>query len=259
MIDTHCHPQMAQYDGDRDEVIRRALDSGVQMICIGVDLESSRRAISLAEQYEGLWASVGLHPNDNLEEVYDQSVYAELAKHPKVVAIGEVGLDYYRTKELVQQKFQKERFAQQISLAQEIDKPLIIHCRDSLGQKGGGESAHRDMVGMLPRYKGVIHSFTGTKEQALKYVDLGYHIGVNGIITFTHQYDEAIAAVPLERILLETDSPYLAPVPYRGKRNEPSYLIEVAKRVAQIKGIAVEEAMHKTMDNAYKFINLYTP
>jgi TatD DNase family protein len=246
IIDTHCHQQFSQYDSDRDEMIRRALDAGVNMICVGVDLETSRQAIALAEQYEGIWASVGLHPNDNLDEKYDQASYEELVTHPKVVAIGEVGLDYYRTTDVDKRIFQKERFTQQLELARAVDKPLIIHCRD----------AHEDMLEMFDSGRGVIHSFTGTLEQALLYIERGYYIGLNGIITFTHQYDDVARSIPLEKMLLETDAPYLTPVPYRGKRNEPVYIRETAKIIADIRGISVDEFIVATTNNAKELFSI---
>ncbi len=275
IIDTHCHPQMSQYDSDRDEIIRRALDSGIGMICVGVDLATSRQAVDLAERYEGLYASVGLHPNDNLNEAYDQDAYLEIARHPKVVAIGEIGLDYYRTTEPGKREFQKSRFAQQLNLARLVSKPVIIHCRD----------AHNDMLSMLPttggltskdsaqpekhpgitrsadeltfknsekasRYHGVIHSFTGTPEQARAYIEKGYYIGLNGIVTFSKEYEEMVRSIPLDRMLLETDSPYLAPAPYRGKRNQPLYVDIIGNHIAAIIGEDPSRVFSATTRNA---------
>lgn len=245
IIDTHCHPQFPQYDSDRDEIVARALGAGIGMIAVGTDLESSIAAVALAGRHEQVFASVGLHPNDNLHEPYKQDAYRALTENPKVVAIGEVGLDYYRTTDESLKEFQRKRFVQQIALAKEVSKPLIIHCRD----------AHEDMRRMLSHY-GVVHSFTGTREDALAYVDLGYSIGVNGIITFTDQYNEAVGATPIESLLLETDAPYLSPVPYRGKRNEPSYIIETAKKLALIKGISVERIYEVTKNNAKKLFSI---
>lgn len=263
IIDTHAHPQMSQYDVDRDEVVRRALDAGVALICVGVDLESSQAAIDLAEQYDTVWASVGLHPNDNLTEAYYQRAYAELAEHEKVVAIGEVGLDYYRTTEDVSKQTQRNRFEQQLDLAIELEKPLIIHCRDPLRRVEGEASAHQDMIAMLTaRHRelppGVIHSFTGTLEDAEKYLELGLCLGFNGIITFARQYDEVVQNVPLNRILLETDAPYLTPQPYRGKRNEPSYVLEVAKQIGILKNVPDENVMTITTENAHEVFQLTT-
>lgn len=243
IIDTHCHPQFPQYDADRDGVIRRALDAGVRMVCVGTDLDSSRRAISLAEQYEGIWASVGLHPND----IGDVAIEFEtLIQHEKVVAVGEVGLDYYRTTDPKLQKEQRERLSGFIELAQRHSKPLIIHCRN----------AHDDMLQILPTGKGVIHSFTGSLDQALLYREKGYHIGLNGIVTFSKEYEAMVRGLPLNRILLETDAPYLAPAPYRGTRNEPVYILETARMVAAIRGIPVDELISATTTNAYECLSI---
>ena len=241
-IDTHCHPQMRQYDADREDVIRRALDAGVGMVCVGVDLPTSRQAVELAHRYEGLYASVGLHPNDNLDEEYEQTEYVTLAGDQKVVAIGEIGLDYYRTTEPEKKAFQKKRFEQQLELVRTTGKPVIIHCRD----------AHADMQNLLRTHdvrKGVIHSFTSTLADALLYIEQGFHVGFNGIITFARQYDEAVRGIPADRILLETDSPYLTPQPYRGRRNEPVYILETARAIAELRGISQEELLRQTTEN----------
>ncbi|MEK7194680.1 MAG: TatD family hydrolase [Patescibacteria group bacterium] len=245
IIDTHSHPQFPQYDPDRDLMLARARKEEIGIICVGTDWEMSKAAIELAEQNENMWASVGLHPNDNLAEEYDQEMYREMAAHPKVVAIGEVGLDYYRTTEEHHKKKQRERFEKQIELAVETGKPLIIHCRD----------AHDDMTEILKnnllRLKsgGVIHSFTGKLSDAKKYIDLGFYIGLNGIITFTRQYDETVMNVPLEKILLETDAPYLTPEPHRGKRNESSFVVFVAEQIARLRGLAPEKVISQTTQN----------
>ncbi|MEX1063931.1 MAG: TatD family hydrolase [Candidatus Paceibacterota bacterium] len=249
LIDSHTHPQFPQYDKDRGEMIRRTLDGGVKMICVGTDLKMSQKAVELAEKYDGIWASVGVHPNDNIEETFDPEVYKKLAGHTKVVALGEVGLDYYRTPEPDRQDKQKERLRKQILLAKELDKPLIIHCRD----------AHEDMMAILKDNKGlggVIHSFTGTWEQAQRYLDLGFHLGLNGIITFADQYDETVINAPLDKILVETDAPYLTPAPYRGKRNESLYIFEVVKKIAELKKKSIEEVAQATTDNATRLFNL---
>src|SRR3989338_10769426 len=143
IFDSHCHPQLAQYDKDREEVINRALDKGVSMICVGMDLETSGQAIELARKTEGMWASVGLHPNDNLNEKFEPEKYKELLQQEKVVAFGEIGLDYYRTEKSEDQKFQKERFIQQLELSKEMKMPLILHCRDS--KAGSSVRAYPDI------------------------------------------------------------------------------------------------------------------
>ncbi|MBX4211745.1 MAG: TatD family hydrolase [Candidatus Yanofskybacteria bacterium] len=248
-VDTHCHPQFPQFDRDREEMLKRAFNSNIGIICVGTDKKMSEAAIKLSEQHQIVWASVGLHPNDNLDERYDQKIYRKLAQHSKVVAIGEVGLDYFRTTEPEKKKFQRERFEQQIDLAVELDKPLIIHCRD----------AHADMLSILENRKnarGVIHSFTGTYEDAKRYVALGWHIGLNGITTFTDTLNEVIQHVPVDNILLETDAPYLTPVPFRGQRNEPSYVLEVAKRIADIRSMVLDQLLLKTTQNSLNLFGL---
>jgi TatD DNase family protein len=258
IFDSHCHPQMAQYDKDREEVIKRALEEGISMICVGTDLETSRQAIELAQKYEGMWATVGLHPNDNLNEKFESEKYKELLQQEKVVAFGEIGLDYYRTEKPEDQKFQKERFIQQLELAKELKKTLILHCRD--GKSGSTGPAYKDMIEILSQgyaaNGGVMHSFTGTIKEVRQFLDLGLHIGLNGIITFARQYDEIVKEVSLERILLETDSPYLTPEPYRGKRNESAYVIEVAKKLAELKNEPYEKVIEQTTKNCRKLFNL---
>jgi TatD DNase family protein len=249
LIDTHCHIQDKQYDGDREEILSHARDNNVSMICVGTDLEMSQSAIALAQQSKDIWASVGLHPNDNLNEKYDNEIYAQLATDSKVVAIGEIGLDYYRTTDEDLKKFQRDRFLQQLDLAEQTQKPVIIHCRD----------AHMDMIPILQKrmnLRGVIHSFTGTLEEALVYVQLEFMIGLNGIVTFARQYDPTIQGIPLQNILLETDAPYLSPVPNRGQRNEPAYLVHVAQKIADIRSTSLEEVISVTTENAQNLFKL---
>src|SRR3989344_489504 len=239
-IDSHCHPQFPQYDNDREEVIKRTLDAGVQMICVGTDLEMSKKAIELTQKNEGIWASVGLHPNDVTKQFIVDS-FRSLLKEPKVVAVGEVGLDYYRTKDKALQNKQKEIFIEFFELAMSNKKPLIIHCRE----------AYDDMIRIIGNSKisGVIHSFTADFKTAEKFLDKGFFIGFNGIITFTDQYNEAVSHPPLTRTLLETDAPYLTPEPYRGKRNEPAHVIEVAKKFAELKNEPLKKVIEQTTKN----------
>lgn len=250
-IDSHCHPQFPQYDRDREEMIKRALDAGIRMICVGTDLEMSEKAIDLANGHDGIWATVGLHPNDNLNENFDGKTYEELLKMPKVVAMGEIGLDYYRTTNPEDQKFQKERFIKQLELADKLKKPLILHCRDS--KSGSIGKAYAQMIDVLrngyAKNGGVIHSYTGSLDEARQFLDLGFYLGFNGIVTFARQYDYVVKYVPLDRILLETDAPYLTPEPYRGKRNEPSYVVEIAKKIAQLRGDNLENIEKYTSQN----------
>lgn len=245
IFDTHCHLQFPHYDHDRDEVIRR----GVPMICVGIDFETSKRAVELAKEHSGIWAAVGAHPNDIENLVMDDFVH--LMNEKKVVAVGEVGLDYYRTKGDEKQKKQREMFKQFINLAYQYKKPLILHCRD----------AHKDAIEILKSaknilYGGVAHSFTGTLEEAREYLSIGFYLGFNGIVTFARQYDQIVIHTPLEKILLETDAPYLTPEPYRGKRNEPAYVAEVAKRVAKLKQIPLKKVIEITTQNVIKLFKV---
>ncbi len=257
IFDSHCHPQMAQYDKDREEIIARAKGAGVSMICVGTDLETSKRAIELAQKHEGMWASVGLHPNDNLNEKFEPDLYEKLLKMPKVVAMGEVGLDYYRTTDLKDQQIQKERFEEQLRLAEKLKMPVILHSRDA--GKGSTGKVHEDMIGILKNNFsgiGVAHSFTGSMKDAKKYLELGFYLGFNGILTFARQYDEIVREVALDRILLETDAPYLTPEPHRGKRNEPAYVIEVAKKIAELKNESYEKIVEQTTRNCRQLFRI---
>ena len=273
IIDSHCHPQFPQYDEDRDVMIQRALDAGIKMICIGIDLESSRAGIELAQKYEGMWATVGVHPNDNPTEVFDETIYKELLAMPKVVAMGEIGLDYYRTTEEVERQAQRERFEKQLAFAVKSNVPVVLHARDA--SKGSLGLVHRDMLSIIKNWKleiknsalqersGVAHSFTGSTDEAKMYLDLGFYLGFNGIITFLpasrqalSMYDDLVKFVPLDRILLETDAPYLTPEPYRGQRNEPAHVIEVAKKLAELKGESLEEVVYQTSKNTQKLFKI---
>ncbi|MBI2003580.1 MAG: TatD family hydrolase [Parcubacteria group bacterium] len=259
LFDSHCHPQFPQYESDRDEMLERALKGDVFMLCVGTDLKTSQQAIELAQKYENIWATVGLHPNDNLSEKFNSEAYEKLLNRERVVGFGEIGLDYYRTEKAEDQKTQKQIFRKQLELAEKIKKPLVIHCRDS--KAGSSGKAHMAMLEILKNYpalKGVIHSFTGTADEAKKYLDMGFCLGFNGIITFTDQYDEVVKYVPLEKILLETDAPFLAPVPFRGKRNEPLYVKHVAEKIAELKGLGYNQVAEKTFENAVKLFGLKT-
>jgi len=253
-VDTHAHLNLKDYKNDADEVIKRALENGVWMMNAGVSFETSKKAVELAEKFSGVYAAVGFHPNDSKEE-FDYSVLKELAANPKVVAIGETGLDYHRIEnnELRIKEKQKEIFKKQIELALELEKPLIIHCRE----------AHNDLLeilnskfSILNSQPGVLHSFSGGLEEAGKYREMGFKIAFNGIITFSRDYDEVILRTPLEDILIETDCPFLTPVPYRGKRNEPLYVIEVAKKIAEIKELSLEKIAGQTTENAKELFGI---
>lgn len=275
-IDAHTHLNFAAFDADREATIKRALDANVAMINVGTEQGTSKKAVELAEQYEkGVFAIIGLHPvhtcasfHDEKEigeggkeftsrgEVFDYAYYKQLAMHPKVVAIGECGLDYYRTEHEgwnMEQKKQEEVFRKHIELAKETGKPLMLHVRN-----GSGRSAYRDALGML-RGQGVqgdFHFFAGSWDEAKEVLDAGFSISFTGVITFTHDYDEVVKNVPLDRILSETDSPYVAPAPYRGKRNEPLYVREVVKAIARIRGEDEEKVRAQIILNAERLFGI---
>src|SRR3989338_6660162 len=266
IFDSHCHPQFPQYDKDREEMLKQTLEACVNMICVGTDLETSKQGIELAQKYDNIWVTVGAHPNDIFENNLINSSYDEFIRFDKVIGIGEVGLDYYRTPELEKQKKQKEIFEQFINLAQRAKKPMILHFRDS--PKGSSGRVHKDALEILPKdITGVSHSFTGNLEEAKEYINRGMYLGFNGIITFPPSRkatagtvpgmcDEVVKYTPLEQILLETDAPYLTPEPYRGQRNEPAYVIEVAKKVAELKSIPIEEVIEQTTNNCKNLFNI---
>lgn len=271
LFDSHSHIQFPAYDEDRDAVILRSREAGVKMIAVGTQASTSEDAIRIAEQYpdDVIGASVGFHPghasenayhdkNESKEaarEAFDIERLRALAKHRQVVAIGECGLDHHRIKgsEVSIKETQEKIFIQQIELAQELRKPLIVHCRN----------AFADLITILQTinyppqtYAGVIHFFSGTVDDARKLLDFGFFLGFGGVISFAREYDEVIRFVPFDRILLETDAPYVAPVPYRGKRNEPAYVAEVAKKLAALKGAPPEEVARQTTHNALSLFGL---
>jgi len=271
-IDIHSHVNFKAFDQDRDEVIRRALDNDTWVINVGTQVDTSKKAVEMAGQYnEGVYAVIGLHPihtgasfHDEKElgpggkeftsrgEIFDKNAYRELLKDPKankkIVAIGECGLDYYRcTPESVEK--QKEAFIEQIELANEFKKPLMLHIR----------SAYSDAFTILKKHakvKGDVHFFAGTWQEAKNFLDFGFTLSFTGVITFTHDYDEIIKNTPLNMIMSETDSPYVAPVPYRGKRNEPAYVSEVVKKIAQIKNLSEIEVAEAIIANAKRVFGI---
>ena len=234
-FDTHCHLNSEQLYENRDEFIKHALDNQVEMmVVVGYDLESSKKAVEIAKEHSFIYAAVGIGPNDCLNTTtQDLQIIDEYLNEPKVVALGEIGLDYYWDD--VPSDRQKEIFQQQVDLAKKHQKPIIIHCRD----------AYEDTYEVLKRngHPGIMHCYSGSVEMAKRFIDLGFYISCSGIITFKNAESirEAIRYVPADRLLVETDSPYLAPVPYRGKENQPAYTREVCEYVAALKGLSMEE------------------
>lgn len=247
LIDTHTHVQMHQFGNDREQVIAAAFADGIgRMIVPGIDVETSRQAIALAAAYPGrVFAAAGTHPHD-ASTLSDEALAAqrELARSPGVVAIGEIGLDYYR--DLSPRNVQRDALVRQFALARELDLPIILHNRES----------HADMVAHLRDYgvglRGVFHCFIGDKAMAGDALDLGFYLSFAGPVTFPRNVElaEVAAWAPLDRILVETDSPYLAPPPFRGKRNEPRHVALVARRIAELRNIPLEALAAATSNNA---------
>lgn len=263
LIDIHAHLQFPQFDNDRAEVMARAREAQVGVINVGTDLETSRAAINLAETNPDMWAIIGIHPTDLSGPSGTESVLLELknlARHEKVVAIGECGLDYFHIKDGVARREQAKFFEQQIVIAQEIAKPLMIHCRPSPGT----QDAYRDVLGILKNYKivGDVHFFAGTWEEAKQFLELGFSLSFTGVITFPPKADEypdyieVIKNTPQDRLMIETDCPFVAPVPYRGQRNEPAYVVEVLKQMALIRGESEEELRLAVLANTCRFFGL---
>ncbi|MEK7190169.1 MAG: TatD family hydrolase [Patescibacteria group bacterium] len=271
-IDIHSHVNFTAFDADRDEVIKRALENDTWVINVGTQVSTSEKAIELAHQYkEGVYAIIGLHPihtdasfHDEKElgaegqeftsrgEIFDKNVYRELLKDPKVVAIGECGLDYYHLNAESIEK-QKKSFIQQIELANEVNKSLMLHIRNN--PKNKEFNAYTDTLELLKKYpkvKGDVHFFAGSLQEAKAFLDFGFTLSFTGVITFTHDYDEIIRNTPLHMIMSETDSPYVAPVPYRGKRNEPVYVKEIVKKIAEIKNLPEEKVAEAIVANVRK-------
>jgi len=266
LFDANCHVQMPQFDEDRDAVLAHMQEKGMGALVVGTDYQVSNAGPELARQHDFLWASVGLHPNDNEDEDFDMEKYQELAQDSKVVAIGECGLDYFRLargrstaegtgKTGDERMKQMRRFEAHMQLALHAANPLIIHSRDAHADMPTTLAAHRRDHGAKLHI--VIHFFTGTRELAQKYLDLGCHLSFPGPITYTDMYDASIDATPLEKMLVETDSPFAAPVPFRGKRNEPAYVEEVAKKIAKLKGVSIEELNSQIIHTAQRLFGLH--
>jgi TatD DNase family protein len=255
-IDVHAHAHFPEFDPDRGEVMSRALEAGTAMINVGTGLETSRGAVALSEKYpEGVYAIIGLHPTDT-DEKFNLEAYRSLAAHPKVVGIGECGLDYFRldadpAKRAGAIAAQKETFLSQIALANETGKALMLHIRPSAGSM----DAYDEALGILAReakVKGNSHFFAGDTATARRFLDHGFTLSFTGVITFAKQYVELVEYVPLDMMHAETDCPFVAPVPHRGKRNEPSFVSEVTAKIARIKGLPVDEVEKVLMENARK-------
>lgn len=260
LVDTHAHLDSSRYDRDRAAVISRALDAGVaQMITIGGSLEASRGAVALAQEYPFLYATVGIHPH-NAVDLNGEALaeLRQLAQQPKVVAVGEIGLDFFR--DLSPRDVQRRAFQAQLAWAARLGKPVVIHDRDAhqevldiLADWAAGQ-AHSSLAGRL----GVLHTFSGDLSMAERAIDLGFYLSISGPVTYQNARDlpEVVRSMPLERLMVETDCPWLAPHPHRGKRNEPAYVRLVAEQIAALRGIELEKVAQATTTNARRLFGL---
>jgi len=246
LIDSHAHLEMDEFNGDREAVIRRAREQGVGgIVTVGLNLEDSRKAVALSERYDEVYASVGVHPHDVTgidETTYD--LLKDLSGCDKVVAYGEIGLDFFRN--LSPKDVQIRRFGEQLDLAEALDLPVIIHDRE----------AHRETIEILDGFRndrgGVIHCFSGDYDMAVRCLDMGFYISIPGTVTFkkSEMLRDVVRRLPLDRLLVETDCPFLSPEPKRGKRNEPAFVAYTARRIAEIKGLSVGDVAEVTSLNA---------
>jgi TatD DNase family protein len=249
-IDIHSHQNDPIFDADREDVFGRMAEASVGAIMVGTDKDMSQRAIDCVEQFANTWAIIGQHPTDKHDEKFDEHWYQEKLKHPKVVGIGECGLDYYRMRinSPEEKKRQRDIFLLQIQLAIDSRKPLMIHCRD----------AHEEVIDILSMYKkeagdklrGNIHFYSADWATAKKYFALDFTVSFTGVITFARDYDDVIKFSPIDRIMAETDCPYVTPSPHRGKRNESSHLPLVVKKIAEIRGEPEDGVSEKLLQNA---------
>jgi len=266
-FDAHTHVNFVAYNEDREATILRAKEAGVWMNVVGTQKDTSASAVALAKKYDNVYATIGLHPIHTSKSYHDAKElgeggkeftsrgeqfhiwnYEEMAKSPKVIAIGECGLDYFRLEEKTKE-VQKDAFIQQIELANKLEKPLMLHIRN----------AYDDALEILKAHakvKGDTHFFAGDWSTAKKFLDFGFTLSFTGVLTFTHDYDEVVKNAPLDMLLSETDAPYVTPVPHRGKRNEPSLVTEVVRAIAHIRGEEIETVTSQLAANASRVFNI---
>ena len=249
LIDTHCHLNDEAFKDNLKEVVARANSKGItKMIVIGYNKKSSFDAVRIANMFDGVYAAIGVHPSDVLKEEDNLDWIYELAKDKKVIAIGEIGLDYYWDKSY--NDLQIEWFIKQIEIAKELDLPICVHSRD----------ASQDCFDVIKKYgnsKGVIHCYSGSLEMAKEYVKLGYYLGIGGVVTFKNSHlGETIKNIGIDHLVSETDAPYLAPVPYRGKINEPAYIYEIVQKISEELDLDIDKVEKKIEENTYKLFKI---
>lgn len=264
--DTHCHLDMKRFDSDRDLVLDRAREAGVDRCLVpALNVASTRRAIALADVYPGLFAAIGIHPTEAHSSIEsDIEEFERMASHPRVVAIGEIGLDYYWVTDAAERSLQREVLCQQLGLASRLKKPVVLHMREAGDAESGAcaddllrilenwLSERRSIDPQAAQPAGVLHSFSGSLEAAQRAIELGFYIGVTGPITYAkaERRRQKTASLPLERLLIETDAPFLAPEPHRGQRNEPAFVVHIADRIAEIQSRTPREVAEATSANA---------
>lgn len=260
-IDTHSHFNLSQFDKDRDAAIARMEAEGISTICVGVDEETSAKAVELAAAHESIWAIVGQHPTEWHQE-FNPDAYSSLTHRGKVVAIGECGLDYYREQDRTHPAEQERLFRAQIELAIESKLPLMLHIRP----RQGTMDAYDDALSILKEYKavhpelrGTAHFFAGDERVAQAFLSLGFYISFSGIVTIFPEYEAVVRAVPLDRILSETDAPFAAPLPWRGSRCEPWQVVAVVEKIAAIKNLPIETVQAQLIKNAKTLFSLPEP
>lgn len=253
-FDIHSHLNFKDLEKDLEGVLERMRETNTHTIVVGTDFESSQKAVDLADKHEGVYASIGVHPVDDPRAIFEREKFEKLVEHPKVVAIGECGFDFFRLDKFADYERQKELFLTQIRFALDFDKPLMIHSRE----------AYLDLLKILEpmklvegeKLRGDIHFFAGAMDTAERFVQIGFTLSFTGVITFAHDYDPVIRNIPLEMIMSETDAPFVPPAAYRGKTNEPSYVSEVAKRIAEIKGEDLETVKKTLVSNAFRMFGI---
>lgn len=255
-FDVHSHIQDSAFDADREAALGRMKELGMGAFVVGVDRKFSEDAIELAKKHENLWAVIGQHPTDNTVEAFNWDLYKTWAEEAKVVGIGECGLDYFHELDPEKRDAQKDLFETQLHLAAEVAKPVMVHIRPSKGSRTDAYWDALDILDQFPDVWGNIHFFAGDWEVAQEYLRRGFTLSFTGVITFAKEYDEVIKKMPLESILSETDCPYVAPVPHRGKRNEPAYVSEVVRRIAEIRGESLETVQKALVANARRVFRL---
>jgi TatD DNase family protein len=244
-IDIHSHTFFPDFKKDQNEIENRALEQGVWFMNVGTDLNTSEKTLEIANKYQkGVYSCIGLHPTHSKDEIFNIEQYTKLALNPKVKAIGECGLDYFRMEKDSKDK-QIDIFRKQIELSIQVNKPLMLHIRD----------AYEDALLVLKQYpkaRGNVHFFAGNYEIAKQFIELGFTLSFTGVITFANSYDEVIKNIPLNMIMSETDCPFVSPIPYRGKRNEPVYVKEIVKRIAEIRNEDIDTVKRALVINAIR-------